>query len=76
MALHSCLEDIDDEIVHLELSSDQGKASVNDSLLHNDEFQLSARTYIRENAYNKGESNMTTNMFNSGSMGSSMLMFA
>ena len=38
MAAHSCLDDIDDEIVHLELSSNCGKASTNNSLLHhNDE---------------------------------------
>lgn len=63
MAAHSNLDDIDDEFVELELSSDRGKASVHDSLIHSEEFKLAARTYVRENAYKKGEPNMTTCMF-------------
>ena len=63
MAAHSNLDGIDDEFVELKLSSDCGKASVHDSLIHSEEFKLAARTYVRENAYKKGEPNMTTYMF-------------
>ena len=50
MAVYSCLDDIDDDFIQSELSSDRGKTSINDSLLHDEDFRLSARTYIRENA--------------------------
>ena len=63
MAAHSNLDDIDDEFVELELLSDWGKSSVHDSLVHNEEFKLAARSYVRENAYKKGEPNMTVCTF-------------
>ena len=47
ITVHSCLDGIDDEFVQTELSSDRGKASVNDSIIHDEGFQLSAHTYIR-----------------------------
>ena len=58
------LNDLDLEFIQTELSSERGKACGNpDTILHNEEFQLSARKYIRSNAYRKGEPNLTTEMF-------------
>ena len=58
------LEDIDSEYVEMELSSERGKACGNvTSLLHDEDFQLAARSYIRSTAYRKGEPNLTTQMF-------------
>ena len=58
------LEDIDSEYISMELSSDRGKACGNaTSILHDEEFQLAARSYVRSTAYRKGEPNLTTQMF-------------
>ena len=56
--------DLDLEFIQIELSSELGKACGNpDAILHDEEFQLSARKYIRSNAYRKGAPNLTTEMF-------------
>ena len=58
------LNDLDLEFIQTELSSERGKACGNpDAILHDEEFQLSARKYIRSNAYRKGAPNLTTEMF-------------
>ena len=56
------LDDLD--FTATQLSSERGKACGNaDAILHNEEFQLSAREYIRSNAYRKGAPNLTIEMF-------------
>lgn len=58
------LEDIDNEYVEMELSSERGKACGNaTSLLHDEDFQLAACSYIRSTACCKGEPNLTTQIF-------------
>ena len=58
------LDDIDDQFIEAELSSERGKACGNPTaILHDEEFQLAARTFVRNNAYRKGEPNLTTDMF-------------
>ena len=55
-----------DESIEVELSSERGHChSCPWSLIHDEEFQLEARTYmyIRQNAYVKGEPNLTVDMF-------------
>ena len=51
MSAYSCLEDIDDTFVVKELSSELGTSSVNDNVIHNEDFQLKACTFVRENVY-------------------------
>ena len=58
------LDDVDDGFIELELSSDRVKACGNPtSIIHDEEFSLAAREYIRSNAYRKGEPNLTADMF-------------
>ena len=58
------LEDVDIDYVGMELSSERGKACGNAaSILHDENFQLAARSYVRSTAYRKGEPNLTTEMF-------------
>ena len=58
------LNDLDLDFIQTELSSEQGKACGNpDAILHDEDFQLSARKYIRSNAYRKGAPNLTTETF-------------
>ena len=57
-------ENVTDESIEDELSSERGHChSCPWSLIHDEEFQLEARTYIRQNAYVKGEPNLTVDMF-------------
>ena len=57
-------DDIDLEYLEAELSSERGKGCGNPTaILHDEEFQLAARTYVHSNAYRKGEPNLTTEMF-------------
>ena len=43
------------------LSSERGRGGGNyDSLLHDEEFRLHARDYKHDNAYKRGQPNMTT----------------
>ena len=58
------ISDIDLDFIQTELSSERGKSCGNpDAILHDEEFQLSARKYVRSTAYRKGEPNLTTEMF-------------
>ena len=58
------IDDLDLDFIETQLSSERGKGCGNaDSILHDEEFQLSARKYIRSNAYRKGAPNLTTEMF-------------
>ena len=58
------VDDLDIHFIETQLSSERGKGCGNaDSILHDEEFQLSARKYIRSNAYRKGAPNRTTEMF-------------
>ena len=58
----SCLDDITDEDLEEELSSNRGKHA-NLSLLNDEGFQLAAREYVRERGYSKGEPNLTLHQF-------------
>ena len=58
------VDDLDIHYIETQLSSERGKGCGNaDSILHDEEIQLSARKYIRSNAYRKGAPNLTTEMF-------------
>ena len=58
------LDNIDDHYIETELSSERGKACGNPTvILHDEEFQLAARAFVHENAYRKGEPNLTTDRF-------------
>ena len=58
------LDDVDDSFIELELSSERGKACGNPAaIIHDEEFCLAVREYIRSNAYRKGEPNLTADMF-------------
>ena len=63
ISAYSCLEGIGDDFISAELSSEHGASSVKDRIIHNGNFKLAARSFVRENAYKKGEPNMTVQMF-------------
>ena len=50
------LDDVDDSIIELELSSEREKACSNPAAIIHDEFCLAEREYIRSNAYSKTKS--------------------
>ena len=54
---------ITDKDVEECLASERGHFSQLDSLISGEDFQLSARTYVRSNACKKGEPNLTSGMF-------------
>ena len=57
-------DNVNDECIEDELSSERGHShSSPSSLIHDEQFQLEARTYIRQNAYVKGEPNLTVDKF-------------
>ena len=57
-------ENVTDEVIEEELSSERGHShSSPSSLIHEEDFQLAARTFVCENAYIKGEPNMTVAKF-------------
>lgn len=60
----TCPEYVTDEVIEQELSSERGRGhSSPSSLIHDEEFQLSARKYVREHSYVKGEPNLTILQF-------------
>ena len=63
ISAYYCLEDVDNDFISEELSSEHGASSVKDTIIHNEDFKLAARSFLRENAYKKGEPNMTVQMF-------------
>ena len=53
-------ENVTDELIEDQLSSERGhRHTCPSSLIHDENFQLAARSYVRENAYIKGEQNLT-----------------
>ena len=57
-------ENVNNETIESELSSERGLChSCPSSLIHDEGFQMAARTYVRENAYVKGEPNLTVGNF-------------
>ena len=57
------LHNVDRDFINDLLSSERGRACGNyDSLLHYEEFRLHARDYIHDNAYKRGQPNMTTGL--------------
>ena len=54
---------ITDKDVEESLASENGHFSQLDSLISDEDFQLSAHTYVRSNACKKGEPNLTSGMF-------------
>ena len=58
------LENVTDEVIEQELSSECGRGhSSPSSLIHDEGFCLSARKYVREHSYIKGEPNLTILQF-------------
>ena len=58
------LENVTDEVIEQELSSERGRGhSSPSSLIHDEGFCLSARKYVREHSYIKGEPNLTILQF-------------
>ena len=54
------LDNVDWDFLNDLLSSEKGRACGNpNSLLHDEEFRLHARNHIHENAYKRGQPNMT-----------------
>ena len=52
------------ETIESELSSERGVHHSNpSSLIHDEQFKLAARQYVRENSYKKGEPNLTIGKF-------------
>lgn len=57
-------QNIDAEFVSLELSSDRGHGCGNQSyIIHDEDFRLKARKFVRSNCSNKGEPNLTALQF-------------
>ena len=57
-------EDMTDEHITEDLSSDRGHRDTHSgTLLHSEEFQLAARTFVRRNTCKKGQPNLTSEMF-------------
>ena len=57
-------ENVTDEDIKEELSSERGHShSSPSSLIHDEAFQLAARSFVREHAYIKGEPNLTVCKF-------------
>ena len=57
-------EDMTDEHITEDLSSDRGHRDTHSgTLLHSEEFQLAARTFVRSNTCKKGQPNLTSEMF-------------
>ena len=55
-------DDLTAEFITSELASNRGHQEA-DILLHDEDFKLAARTFIRTNACKKGEPNLTSQMF-------------
>ena len=57
-------ENVTDELIEDQLLSERGhKHTCPSSLIHDENFRLAARSYVRENAYIKGEPNLTVVKF-------------
>ena len=60
----TAVKEMDDTAVEILLSSDRGKGVTNPlSLIHDEQFRLQAREYVRANSCQKGEPNLTADMF-------------
>ena len=46
ISAYSCLEDVDDDFISAELSSECGASSVKDRIIHNEDFKLAARSFV------------------------------
>ncbi len=58
------LNNLDRDVIEQELLSDRGTGSGNQSLLiHDEEFKLKAREFVRKNTCKKGEPNLTAHTF-------------
>ena len=57
-------DNVTDELIEDQLSSERGHGHTSpSSLIHDEDFRLAARAYVRENAYIKGEPNLTVAKF-------------
>ena len=56
-------ENVNNETIESELSSERGLCHSCPSILIHEGFQMAAKTYVRENAYAKGEPNLTVGNF-------------
>ena len=58
------LDNIDNEFIDIQLSSNRGCGIGNQSsIIHDEEFKISAREFVRSNGYKKGEPNLTAHDF-------------
>ncbi len=56
-------DNVTDQDIEDELSSDRGHGATHLTSLIHETFQLESRTFVREHAYNKGEPNLTVQAF-------------
>ncbi len=61
--LNQPAEDIEDDIIEHELSSQRGRCLNQASLINDEAFKLAAREFVHEHAYKKGVPNMTVDVF-------------
>ena len=60
------LDNIDNEFIDIQLSSNRGSSIGNQSsIIQDEEFKISAREFVRSNGYKKGEPNLTAHDFKS-----------
>ena len=58
------LDNIDNEFIDIQLSSNRGCGIGNQSsIIHDEEFKISAREFVRSNSYKKGEPNLAAHDF-------------
>ena len=59
----SSIDDVTDEVLKVKFSSNKGRHPKWVSLIHDENFKLKARKYIRQNAFVKGKPNLTLQQF-------------
>lgn len=59
----SCIDDVDDESLEVELSSERGRHPKIESLCADETFQAEAKEYVREHGYVKGKPNLNLQQF-------------
>ena len=62
-ALNQPSDEIEEEVIAIELASQRGRCIDPTSLVNSEDFKINARKFVRQNAYKKGEPNMTVNVF-------------
>ena len=65
-ALNQPSDEIEEEVITIELASQRGRCIDPTSLVNSEDFKIKAREFVRQNAYKKGEPNMTECLQNVG----------